>query len=71
VAAHTLYEKTNPYLLPGPGGVLSLEKATFEQETDRIVRVRGSAICGEVPDQAGGSQEDRLPHGVHRGARTR
>lgn len=43
VAAHTLYEKTNPYLLPGPGGVLSLEKATFEQETDRIVRVRGSA----------------------------
>jgi hypothetical protein len=42
VAAHTLYEKTNPYLLPGPGGVLSLEQASFEQETDRIVRVRGS-----------------------------
>lgn len=42
VAAHTLYEKTNPYLLPGPGGVLSLEDATFEQETDRAVRVRGS-----------------------------
>lgn len=42
VAAHTLYEKTNPYLLPGPGGILSLEQASFEQETDRIVRVRGS-----------------------------
>jgi hypothetical protein len=42
VAAHTLYEKSNPYLLPGPGGVLSLEAASFEQETDRIVRVRGS-----------------------------
>ena len=43
VAAHTLYEKTNPYLLPGPGGVLNLEAASFEQETDRIVTVRGSA----------------------------
>ncbi len=42
VAAHTLYEKTNPYLLPGPGGVLSLEEASFEQETERSVRVKGS-----------------------------
>ena len=42
VAAHTLYEKTNPYLLPGPGGVLSLEHASFEQQTDRIVKVKGS-----------------------------
>ncbi len=42
VAAHTLYEKSNPYLLPGPGGVLSLEGASFEQETERAVRVKGS-----------------------------
>jgi hypothetical protein len=42
VAAHTLYEKSHPYLLPGPGGVLDLSQATYEQMTDRRVRVRGS-----------------------------
>lgn len=42
VAAHTLYEKTDPYILPGPGGVLDLRKAEFIQETDRAVKVRGS-----------------------------
>ena len=42
VAAHTLYEKTNPYILPGPGGVLDLNQTKFEQENDRIVRVSGS-----------------------------
>jgi hypothetical protein len=42
VAAHTLYEKTNPYLLPGPGGILDLTKTEFIQETDRSVQVRGS-----------------------------
>ena len=42
VAAHTLYEKTNPYILPGPGGHLDLTNTTFEQETDNIVKVKGS-----------------------------
>ena len=42
VAAHTLYEKTNPYLLPGPGGLLDLEATSFEQESERIVKVTGS-----------------------------
>ena len=42
VAAHTLYEKTNPYILPGPGGHLDLHGCEFEQETDSIVKVRGS-----------------------------
>ncbi len=42
VGAHTLYEKTDPYILPGPGGVLNLTHAVFEQETDRRVRVSGS-----------------------------
>jgi hypothetical protein len=42
VAAHTLYEKTNPYLLPGPGGTLNLMNAEFIQETDRRTLVRGS-----------------------------
>ncbi|MDO7787407.1 acyclic terpene utilization AtuA family protein [Desulforamulus aquiferis] len=42
VAAHTLYEKTNPYLLPGPGGVLDLRETSFTEETERSVKVAGS-----------------------------
>ena len=42
VAAHTLYEKTNPYILPGPGGVLDLHQTSFEQVDERIVKVAGS-----------------------------
>lgn len=42
VASHTLYEKTRPDLLPGPGGVLNLQKSHYEQLTDRSVRVCGS-----------------------------
>lgn len=42
VAAHTLYEKTNPYILPGPGGILDLTATKFEQETDCMVKVSGS-----------------------------
>lgn len=42
VSAHTLYEKTNPYILRGPGGDLDLTECTFEQTTDRMVTVRGS-----------------------------
>lgn len=42
VAAHTLYEKTHPYILPGPGGVLNLEESTFEQLEGNAVRIKGS-----------------------------
>ena len=42
VAAHTLYEKTNPYILPGPGGHLDLTGTSFEQDTETTVKVRGS-----------------------------
>lgn len=42
VAAHTLYEKSSPSRLPGPGGVLVLDDCIFEEETDRIARVSGS-----------------------------
>ncbi len=42
VAAHTLYEKTNPYILPGPGGHLDLTKCEFIQDTDNTVIVKGS-----------------------------
>ncbi|KAF9890461.1 hypothetical protein FE257_005866 [Aspergillus nanangensis] len=41
VAAHTLYEKTRPDILVGPGGSLHLENATYEELPDgRSVRVR-------------------------------
>ncbi len=49
VAAHTLYEKTNPYELPGPGGILDLRAARFDQETDRVVRVSGSRFQAARP----------------------
>ncbi len=42
VAAHTLYEKTNPYILPGPGGHLDLTDCKFEQLTESSVKVTGS-----------------------------
>lgn len=44
VAAHTLYEKTRPDLLSGPGGVLDLNSARYEQVTERRVRVSGSTF---------------------------
>ncbi|GHV50967.1 3-methylaspartate ammonia-lyase [Spirochaetia bacterium] len=47
VAAHTLYEKTNPYILPGPGGHLDLHNTKFEQETDSIVKVSGTVYVPE------------------------
>lgn len=42
VAAHTLYEKSNPYSLPGPGGGLDLRETTFEQLPGGRVKVAGT-----------------------------
>lgn len=42
VAAHSLYEKTNPVYLPGPGGTLDLSKTEFEEIDDRRVKVSGT-----------------------------
>lgn len=42
IAAHTLYEKSNPYILPGPGGAINLHNTKFEQIEDNKVRVSGS-----------------------------
>lgn len=42
VAAHTLYEKTNPYFLPGPGGTIDLTGTSFEQVEENQVKVTGS-----------------------------
>ncbi|EXJ91695.1 hypothetical protein A1O3_00245 [Capronia epimyces CBS 606.96] len=50
VAAHTLYEKTRPDILVGPGGTLSLQDTTYEGLQDnRTVRVRGAKFI-PVPD---------------------
>ncbi|MEY9873066.1 hypothetical protein ABH931_002547 [Streptacidiphilus sp. MAP12-33] len=42
VAAHTLYEKSDPCHLPGPGGHLDLTDCAFSPEGERGVRVTGS-----------------------------
>lgn len=41
-AAHTLYEKSDPYFLPGPGGVLNLTECVFTDIGDGQVEVKGS-----------------------------
>ncbi|KAF5530112.1 Formyl-coenzyme A transferase [Fusarium mexicanum] len=50
VAAHTLYEKTRPDRLPGPGSILSLDNAKYEQITDKTTRVSGAEFL-ETPYQ--------------------
>lgn len=42
VAAHSLYERENPFRQAGPGHELDLRNCRFEQVTDRQVRVSGS-----------------------------
>ncbi len=41
-AAHTLYEKTDPYHLPGPGGEIDLTGCSFTDIGNGRVEVRGS-----------------------------
>lgn len=47
VAAHSLYEKSDPFHLYGPGGLVDLSEVSFEQHDDRTVKVSGSRY---VPD---------------------
>lgn len=49
VAAHTLYEKSDPAYLPGPGGALNLADCRFEAVDHRRVRVSGSHFQPETP----------------------
>jgi hypothetical protein len=49
VAAHTLYEKSRPDLLSGPGGVLDLRASKYEQIDERTVRVSGSVFLPSDP----------------------
>ncbi len=42
VSAHSLYEKSDPVILPGPGGHLDLSQTRFTQKGRDCVEVRGS-----------------------------
>lgn len=42
VAAHTLYENANPFLLTEPSGVVDTEHAVYTATSDRSVKVSGS-----------------------------
>lgn len=44
VAAHTLYEQSNPYLIFEPDGVCDLTNSKFIQVDERTVRVTGSSF---------------------------
>lgn len=44
VAAHTLYEQSNPYLIFEPDGVCDLTNSKFQQIDERTVRVTGSVF---------------------------
>ena len=44
IAAHSLYERENPYLQRGPGGAVDLSSCRFEPDGERSVRVSGGAI---------------------------
>ncbi len=46
--AHTLYEKSDPYHLPGPGGMINLEQVVFT-EYPETVEVSGSKFIPSDP----------------------
>ena len=45
IAAHTLYENANPFLLTEPSGVIDTQHADYHALTDRSVRVVGSRFA--------------------------
>lgn len=49
VSAHTLYEKTDPYVLPGPGGTIDLHDCVFTQLDEQRVEVKGSRFIPSNP----------------------
>jgi hypothetical protein len=48
-AAHTLYEKSDPYYLPGPGGALDLSQTSFEALDEGRTRVSGTCFIPADP----------------------
>jgi len=64
VAAHTLYEKSDPTKLPGPGGTLDLSGCIFEQLTENSVKVSGTKF---IPDA---QYHVKLEGAIRKGYRT-
>lgn len=63
VAAHTLYEKTRPDRLPGPGGILNLDKVSYEALDDgRTVRVSGARFEPSLTYQVKLEGVEKLGH---------
>lgn len=50
VAAHSMYERTNPFIQALPGGLLDMHECKYEALTDRICKVTGSMF---VPSSDG------------------
>ncbi len=48
-AAHSLYEKSDPFSLPGPGGILDLKQTRFEALDGGRVRVSGTRFLPVRP----------------------
>ena len=48
VAAHTMYEQTNPYMIYEPDGEINLQDTTYEQVNDRRVRIKGSKFTPAI-----------------------
>ncbi len=48
VAAHTMYEQGNPYYIYEPDGMADLRESSYEQVTERAVRVTGSKFVPAV-----------------------
>ncbi len=42
IAAHSLYEASDPWRLPEPGGIVDLKDVNFTQESSGCVRIEGS-----------------------------
>ncbi|VTU45576.1 acyclic terpene utilization AtuA family protein [Variovorax sp. PBL-E5] len=48
VAGHSLYERSDPFLQAGPGGINDLTNASFEQVDPRRVKVAGSRFIQDA-----------------------
>lgn len=44
VASHSLYENADPFFITEPGGTLDTSRSTYAPESERSVRVKGSAF---------------------------
>ncbi|WP_024822692.1 MULTISPECIES: acyclic terpene utilization AtuA family protein [Aminobacterium] len=45
LAAHSMYERTNPFVQGLPGGILDMHESVYETVTDRIAKVSGSKFA--------------------------